>query len=1342
MASNATGNAEIQVSTLAAESIFDPSITLLPAGGWIAVWTAESEDDVEFSHTLFQRFDAGGNPVGPETQVGDPEVFHTDATVLPLADGGWLVIHDGSDIVQQRFDSDGNAVGVETQINTVGGDLRGIAATALEDGGWVVGWERNSFNEQVFQQVFDAQGNAVGGEVRVNTTTSGRHFLNDIEALQDGGWVVVWNTSDGNVEQQRFDANGDPVDGETRVNTIDGGPNSNPTVTALLDGGWVVTWADPDGDQQGIFQQRYDSNGDAVGSQTGVNTTTASFQSTPDVTALPDGGWVVVWHSGGNQDGDLSGVYMQRFDANGVAVGTETLVNVTTAGDQSEASVTALDGGGWVVTWVSADPDTFDEVVMQRVFAADIEGTDGNDVIDGTVFGEAIFGLAGDDVIDGGDGDDTIEGGAGADNMDGGTGIDTLNYAGSAQGVTVRLSTGTASGGDAEGDTFQNFENITGSAHNDTLEGTTGVNVLKGGAGNDTLIGRGGADTLEGGDGNDTFEIQPTEDFAGAIFDGGAGNDRLLLRTDGEGAHVYDLTEATLASIEEIEFFADGGDLVEHTKTVSLAASQIGGAGPSSTLLIDGNDSSNSPDLIAISMGAATSLDLSGWTFQQWGTEANRGDGEVITISGDDDAETITGSSERDVISGGGGDDTLNGGGGDDIIFGGAGADTLDGGDGIDTLSYANSSQSISIPFLNSNPLSGGDAEGDRISNIEIIIGSALGDRMEAAGARELHGGGGNDTLIARGDVDLYGGDGDDLFGLNPNNSNRLGQAIYDGGAGNDRAAISVGGVEDFTDNTFVSIERLFISDFNGDGSFSFLASQINDFSQIRMRIFGSGDVALQIAMGDETALDLSGDKVLFGQATDSFVINGDDDAETITGSRITDVISGGGGDDVLDGREGDDTLNGGAGNDILNGGAGDDILNGGDGTDTADYSDASGAVTVNLGAGTATGAAGNDTLANIEIVIGTADADTIIGDGVANVLDGGGGDDTINGGSGNDTLIGGSGNDMLIGGAGFDSYDGGSGSDTVSFAGAAGWNIDLTAGTATTLTGFTTETLASIENIIGSDGNDTITGTNRANDLDGGGGDDLLIGGGGVDNFYGGEGFDTVDLSGSNSKWRVDLGAGTAELTTATGNVHTSDFEGIESIIGPRNSMTLLGTSGNEVARGGDFSDIFYTRGGVDEFHGGLGNDTISFGNYGEGLMIRGSAGFARLGDGTEVTTFTGFENIFATSLDDDITGTAGNNTLVGRAGDDRIHGGSGDDKIQGDDGDDILTGGRGNDVINGGAGNDRAIFSGNQDQYDISTSGGGVTTVAWIGPGSGDGTDTLTNVEVLSFDDGLFFV
>src|SRR3546814_5612601 len=78
-------------------------------------------------------------------------------------------------------------------------------------------------------------------------------------------------------------------------------------------------------------------------------------------------------------------------------------------------------------------------------------------------------GGAGDDTLDGGNGNDTLTGGAGADALIGGSGTDTASYAGSANGVTVDLTTGTGLGGDAQGDTLSGIENLTGSNYDDTL---------------------------------------------------------------------------------------------------------------------------------------------------------------------------------------------------------------------------------------------------------------------------------------------------------------------------------------------------------------------------------------------------------------------------------------------------------------------------------------------------------------------------------------------------------------------------------------------------------------------------------------------------------------------------------------------------------------------------------------------------------------------------------------------------------------------------------------------------------------------------------------------------------
>src|SRR4051812_36677300 len=100
------------------------------------------------------------------------------------------------------------------------------------------------------------------------------------------------------------------------------------------------------------------------------------------------------------------------------------------------------------------------------------------------------------DVTRGGDDNDVLAGGKGADTMYGEAGIDTLDYSASNAGVTVDLSRGTGRGGDAEGDSFKDVENIMGSRFADTLIGNNGDNVLTGGAGPDVLIGGGGKDTF------------------------------------------------------------------------------------------------------------------------------------------------------------------------------------------------------------------------------------------------------------------------------------------------------------------------------------------------------------------------------------------------------------------------------------------------------------------------------------------------------------------------------------------------------------------------------------------------------------------------------------------------------------------------------------------------------------------------------------------------------------------------------------------------------------------------------------------------------------------------------
>ena len=226
----------------------------------------------------------------------------------------------------------------------------------------------------VFGQQYDAAGNAVGGEFLVNSAESFDQRAPSLAALNDGGYVVVWesdftapDSSSLGVFGQRYDADGNAVGGQFLVNTFTTSSQSAASVTGLDDGGYVVAWRSfgQDGDSWGIYGQRYDAAGAAVGGEFQVSTETAGAQDIPEVVALDGGGYVVVWQSAA-QDGSGNGVFGQAYDAANAALGGEFQINATTAGDQGMPVVTALTGGGFVATWDSADADQ--SGVFARVF--------------------------------------------------------------------------------------------------------------------------------------------------------------------------------------------------------------------------------------------------------------------------------------------------------------------------------------------------------------------------------------------------------------------------------------------------------------------------------------------------------------------------------------------------------------------------------------------------------------------------------------------------------------------------------------------------------------------------------------------------------------------------------------------------------------------------------------------------------------------------------------------------------------------------------------------------------------------------------------------------------------
>ncbi len=150
---------------------------------------------------------------------------------------------------------------------------------------------------------------------------------------------------------------------------------------------------------------------------------------------------------------------------------------------------------------------------------------------------------------------------------------------------------------------------------------------------------------------------------------------------------------------------------------------------------------------------------------------------------------------------------------------------------------------------------------------------------------------------------------------------------------------------------------------------------------------------------------------------------------------------------------------------------------------------------------------AGNDTFN------GSTGNDAVYGFGGNDIMNGGAGNDYANGGAGNDTLSGGDGNDTAEGGAGDDVLNGGLGIDTASYSSAAAAvSVNLGLATQQNTVGAGLDTLSSIERLIGSNYNDTLTGNTLANLLQGGLGNDILRGGAGNDVLDGGAGNDIIN--------------------------------------------------------------------------------------------------------------------------------------------------------------------------------------------------------------------------------------
>ncbi len=784
--------------------------------------------------------------------------------------------------------------------------------------------------------------------------------------------------------------------------------------------------------------------------------------------------------------------------------------------------------------------------------------------------------------------------------------------------------------------------------------GTADDDLIVTGTGDDEITARQGNDVLRGGAGSDTYHYR-SGDGHDTIYDAsGAGDTDKLVFAAGITADDIHISQSV----------SDSNDLV------------LSVLGTDDVIYLDEQNATANSGIDQVEFDDGTVWTRANLTPTAFSSYTTNGDD---VINGTVGADTIAGGIGNDTLKGGLGGDTYTFGTGDgqdmiedvgasndvDRIVLGAGITTAEVTITKDTSNAANWTLSIaggtdSITLINQD-----DGTANGIEEVEFADGtiwtvadikqayltqtSTSGDDTIVGfnGADVLSGGVGNDTIEGGLGGDTYQfniGDGHDIIG-EVGLKDDIDRLVF--GAGILAADIAVSRSAANADDWVLSL-------LGGTDSVTLKSQGLGTAYGVEKIEFADGTIWQASDLMTEYLADAvtAGDDIIIASDGND-ILDGGLGNDIIDGGEGADQLTGGEGNDTLIGGAGDDTLNGGLGDDILAGGYGADVMDGGAGHDLVDYTHSPAKWTIDLGAGTASTSETTETFTSIEGAIGGAREDIITGDANAN---------TVNGYFGDDTLNGGAGDDLIIGGQGSDTIDGGLGNDTYDLTGEVGdWTVDLALQTATN--GTDTDSIVSIENVIGASGADNIAGDSGANTISGGEGDDVLSGGSGNDTYlFGlGDGSDTISNSGAatdTDTLKFEAGIAVSDVTVDYG-VTTDDLK-------------LMLATGEEVVIAGHF------------------------------LSSESSLDRVEFDDGT-VWTEADLSSLLVSAsppITITIPGTDGNDTLDGTSGEDVISGGLGNDLLRGRDGSDtyVFDPGDGQDTVddNGLHDTDRLMIRG----------------------------------------------
>ncbi|MDZ8136922.1 MAG: cadherin-like domain-containing protein [Nostoc sp. DedQUE04] len=255
-------------------------------------------------------------------------------------------------------------------------------------GNFVISWtsfDENGSSNGIYAQRYKSDGEPDGNEFQVNTTTTTAQSNSAVAIDAAGNFIISWTSYDefgssNGIYAQRYKSDGEPDGNEFQVNTDINSLLLNPTVAMNAGGDFVVSWTSFDLDGSGfeIYARLYDSYGAAQGDQFKVNKYTTEAQYYPTVAINAGGDFIISWVSNG-QDLSGNGIYGRRYDSNGNAKDiSEFKVNTRTIDSQVNPTVAVDENGNFVISWQSNNQDSSGFGIYAQRYSSDGK-TQGNE---------------------------------------------------------------------------------------------------------------------------------------------------------------------------------------------------------------------------------------------------------------------------------------------------------------------------------------------------------------------------------------------------------------------------------------------------------------------------------------------------------------------------------------------------------------------------------------------------------------------------------------------------------------------------------------------------------------------------------------------------------------------------------------------------------------------------------------------------------------------------------------------------------------------------------------------------------------------------------------------------